>query len=405
MAKLTLTPITSAYQAITALNANNALIEAAMENTLSRDGTTPNTMSANLDINSYKILNSGLAIAGSDIPTYQQVIDLLAAAGSAAIATPIAATLVTITDAGGYYTAIEVESALQELMTGQGPVGDGTVADSVLRWDGSQWVENPTIIMSSSSVMSLSGAFYINAAGFLEFDDFTSTSSTRFVQSTGRLLIQGTSGTPWVENEIPLRQLEAFYLAEQAAAFADLSTYGQLWVRNDTNQTLMFTDEAGDDYEIGGDAIQPLRVTTPGSTQQNNIVLTDDPDLVITLDPGDYIVEGYINWSQSGGGGNGIQMRLNVNSGAVSNATGALIQADQVAVADGASEHLVLDIGGSTRAITKADLDNHRGHYRGVVTVDTTAEIAFQWAQNVSHSNPVGIGAGFLTFTPITGGF
>ena len=60
MAKLTLTDLanlTNQTTALTQINANGALIEAALENTLSRDGTTPNTMSAALDMNSKDILN------------------------------------------------------------------------------------------------------------------------------------------------------------------------------------------------------------------------------------------------------------------------------------------------------------------------------------------------------------
>lgn len=56
MAKLTLTDITTGFDT-SAYNANNSLIEAALENTLSRDGTTPNTMSADLDMNSFDLNN------------------------------------------------------------------------------------------------------------------------------------------------------------------------------------------------------------------------------------------------------------------------------------------------------------------------------------------------------------
>lgn len=59
MAKLTLDDISGGYQTAAAYNANNALIEAALENTLSRDGTTPNMMDADLDMNSYDINNVG----------------------------------------------------------------------------------------------------------------------------------------------------------------------------------------------------------------------------------------------------------------------------------------------------------------------------------------------------------
>lgn len=57
MAKLTLSDITTVVNAPTSINANSALIEAALENTLSRDGTAPNTMGANLDMNSNRIIN------------------------------------------------------------------------------------------------------------------------------------------------------------------------------------------------------------------------------------------------------------------------------------------------------------------------------------------------------------
>lgn len=43
--------------AVNTINANNAVIETAFDNTLSRDGTPPNKMSADLDMNSNRILN------------------------------------------------------------------------------------------------------------------------------------------------------------------------------------------------------------------------------------------------------------------------------------------------------------------------------------------------------------
>src|SRR5687767_13547164 len=61
MAKLTLTDIANLdgnpSSAQTTINNNWALIETALENTLSRDGTVPNTMSADLDMNSNHIYN------------------------------------------------------------------------------------------------------------------------------------------------------------------------------------------------------------------------------------------------------------------------------------------------------------------------------------------------------------
>lgn len=58
--KVTLTDLANFQNETTAvlsLNNNNAAVTTAMNNTLSRDGSSPNTMSANLDMNSNRILN------------------------------------------------------------------------------------------------------------------------------------------------------------------------------------------------------------------------------------------------------------------------------------------------------------------------------------------------------------
>lgn len=51
--------LTSEASAIATINDNSAAITAAFDNTLSRDGTAPNTMSAPIDMNSHSLLNIG----------------------------------------------------------------------------------------------------------------------------------------------------------------------------------------------------------------------------------------------------------------------------------------------------------------------------------------------------------
>jgi hypothetical protein len=64
MAKLTLNTIGSRYGSIDALNDNSDLIETAFENTLSRDGTGPNNMESDLDMDSNDIINvANLSVA------------------------------------------------------------------------------------------------------------------------------------------------------------------------------------------------------------------------------------------------------------------------------------------------------------------------------------------------------
>lgn len=77
MSKLTLSDITSGYLSIATVNANWALIEAALENTLSRDGTSPNTMGASLDMNSQRIINLASPQNGSDAARFQDIADVV----------------------------------------------------------------------------------------------------------------------------------------------------------------------------------------------------------------------------------------------------------------------------------------------------------------------------------------
>lgn len=55
--KPTISSITSGYASITSLNANFEALRDAFDNTVSRDGSSPNTMSADLDLNGNDITN------------------------------------------------------------------------------------------------------------------------------------------------------------------------------------------------------------------------------------------------------------------------------------------------------------------------------------------------------------
>jgi len=73
MAKLTLADIGAGFGLVTTYNDNSALIEAAIENTLSRDGTGPNQMEAEFDMNSFRIVNLADGIDLQDAVTLFQL--------------------------------------------------------------------------------------------------------------------------------------------------------------------------------------------------------------------------------------------------------------------------------------------------------------------------------------------
>jgi len=76
MAKFTpsdLTSLTNEASAVALINTNLANIATAIEKTLSRDGTTPNTMSANLDMNNLRIINLPTAVNDAEPVTKGQM--------------------------------------------------------------------------------------------------------------------------------------------------------------------------------------------------------------------------------------------------------------------------------------------------------------------------------------------
>lgn len=66
MSKLTIAPINSGYRSAEALTENFEAIAEAVENTLSRDGTGPNQMEADLDMNSNRVINLPAPTLGTE---------------------------------------------------------------------------------------------------------------------------------------------------------------------------------------------------------------------------------------------------------------------------------------------------------------------------------------------------
>ena len=120
MAKLTLSDLTTdRLTAITNINNNFALIETAIENTLSRDGTTPNTMSANLDLNSYFITNLPAPTAANHAATKAYVDAAVDAGVTDTTLLGIAAMTAPTTDEMIYATATDTFSTVASTSYGR----------------------------------------------------------------------------------------------------------------------------------------------------------------------------------------------------------------------------------------------------------------------------------------------
>lgn len=78
MAKLTIPNINADYGATSTINSNFDLVETAVENTLSRDGTSPNNMTAVLDMGSNRVVNVAQPVDQNDAARLKDVSDSIA---------------------------------------------------------------------------------------------------------------------------------------------------------------------------------------------------------------------------------------------------------------------------------------------------------------------------------------
>lgn len=86
--RYTPTDVTSTYAAISALNANFADIATLMEKCVFTDGTAPNSMEADFDMNHFLIHNVGDAVIDSDVPNFGQVKNIITSGFSAIPVSP-----------------------------------------------------------------------------------------------------------------------------------------------------------------------------------------------------------------------------------------------------------------------------------------------------------------------------
>ena len=122
--KPTVTTITSGYASNTQLNANFVALRDGFDNTLSLDGSTPNSMGADLDMNGNDILNGGtmvvadLTVAGLDVTTALN--SAVAATSASASAVDAQYNLINSTpfSAGGFTKVYDPETIGREICYG-----------------------------------------------------------------------------------------------------------------------------------------------------------------------------------------------------------------------------------------------------------------------------------------------
>ncbi len=152
MAKLVLADITDGDHA-SAMNANLALIEAAIENTLSLDGTLPNALTDDLDLNSNFILNMPQGTAPTHPLQKQQISALILAAQ----ASPVSELndLANVVVPSPTVDQVLKFDGTNWINGAQVSIADGTVTNAMLRWSGTAWIEETQLRVTAAGVLSI----------------------------------------------------------------------------------------------------------------------------------------------------------------------------------------------------------------------------------------------------------
>lgn len=194
MAKITLASILSSFASVTTLNNNFTKIAQAFENTLSRNGASPNHMLTSMDMNSNKIYNLGAPVNPNDAARYQDVVD---AAGGLAGSVMIADGSVTAVELTN--TPSELVAITDKLLTSAGvtgatnrPVGDKldefmSVKDFGALGNG---VANDTVALQAAIDASCAAGKTL----WLPAGVYLTTGITTPIGSAGKFLFQGEPG-------------------------------------------------------------------------------------------------------------------------------------------------------------------------------------------------------------------
>lgn len=245
MAKLTLgdlTNLSNPASAVSTINSNSALIETALENTLSRDGTSPNSMNADLDMNSYQILNLPAATTDTEPVRFAEYAAALESLTSAGIALTTEGMLTyNLTDGIGTVEFVAAPGSGITITNGDGVAGNPT------------FDFDPDTITFAAAIDALVPltpaadrmAYYTSAsaAAITTLTSYARTLLDDTNASTARTTLGLTIGTDVQAFDAELAAIAGltsaadklpYFTGSGTAALADLSTYGRSLI-DDTN--------------------------------------------------------------------------------------------------------------------------------------------------------------------------
>lgn len=111
------------------------------------------------------------------------------------------------------------------------------------------------------------------------------------IEADGVIRLLAFAGSPFEVSSVSgvekvfVQNSATLMIEEVAAALADQAGYGQLWVRNDAPNNLMFTDDAGTDFVVAGESGPFQYVEQSIDDTVNNSTTLVDSELILTNIP------------------------------------------------------------------------------------------------------------------------
>jgi hypothetical protein len=158
MAKLVIDEITSGYLSTEKLNAILEQIEDALDNTLSRDGTTPNQMEADLDLNGHSLLNASFEGGPTSLVTLEYLQDYVDARASGLLAQTVEEQTAT---------AGQTEFVLTDIMYEAGANNIAVYRDGVRLFTPTDYTETSSTVVTLTAAASAGEVYTFVHTNFL----------------------------------------------------------------------------------------------------------------------------------------------------------------------------------------------------------------------------------------------